>query len=65
MKRWTSVHILVAQAHLDLGIGVSRGLLISSLVVGSFDEFALLERGAGSDDSDQVRRVHSAPAGLC
>lgn len=42
--------------------GVSRGLLINSLVGGSFDEFALLEPGAGPDEGDQVRRVDRAPA---
>jgi hypothetical protein len=34
------------------------------LRVGSFDELAGLERGAGPDERDQVRGVDHAPAGL-
>ncbi len=48
----------------DLWIGVLRDLLISCLVVGSFDEFALLEPGSCSDQGDQVWRVDRPPAGL-
>ena len=48
----------------DLWIGVSRDLLITSGCVGSFDEFALLGRGVGSDQRDEVRRIHDTPAGL-
>ncbi len=44
---------------------MSRGLLISSLVVGSFDELALLESGAGTDERDEVGCVDRAPALLC
>ena len=33
--------------------------------VGSFEEFALLEGGAGADQGDQVLGFHGAPAGLC
>src|SRR6266508_456457 len=47
----------------DLWIGVLRDLLISCLVVGSFDEFALLEPGSCSDQGDQVWRVDRPPAG--
>ena len=36
----------------DLWIGVSCDLLIISYVVGSFDELALLEPGAGADEGD-------------
>ena len=44
---------LIAQSspHLDR-IGVSCDLLITSQVVGSFDELALLEPGAGADECD-------------
>ena len=49
----------------DLWIGVSCDLLFASLVVGSFDEFAFLELGAGSDERYQVRCVDGAPALLC
>src|SRR6478609_11246737 len=31
---------------------------------GAFDELAAAERGAGTDEGDQVGRVHRAPAGL-
>jgi len=48
----------------DLWIGVSRSLLIASLVVGSLDEFAVLELGAGPDEGDQVGCVDRAPACL-
>ena len=34
-------------------------------VVGSLDEFALLEGGAGADQRDEVGRVDGTPAGLC
>ena len=34
-------------------------------LVGSLGEFALLELGSGSDESDQVRRVDRAPPVLC
>ena len=34
------------------------------VVVGSFDEFAALEGGAGADEGDQVRAVDRAPAVL-
>src|SRR6516225_152688 len=33
-------------------------------VDGAFEQFALVEHGAGTDEGDQVRRVHHAPAGL-
>jgi hypothetical protein len=54
----------------DLWIGVSRGFLIISLVVGSFDrvvvgsfdELAVLEAGAGADERDEVGCVDRAPA---
>ena len=36
----------------NLWIGVSRGFLINSLASGSFDEFVLLEPGAGADEGD-------------
>src|SRR4249919_3432653 len=53
----------------DLWIGVSRDLLITSgflaWFVGSFHEPALLEGGAGADQSDEVGRVDGTPAGLC
>lgn len=49
----------------DLWIWVSCDLLFASLVVGSFDEFAFLELGAGSDERYQVRCVDGAPALLC
>ena len=32
--------------------------------LGSFDELAGLEHGAGTDERDEVWRVHGAPAGL-
>ena len=48
-----------------LWIGVLRGLLISFPFVGSFDEFAVLEPGAGSDEGHEVGCVHGTPAGLC
>ena len=48
-----------------LPIGVSCDLLVSSGFVGSFEEFPLLEVGAGADESDEVRCVDRAPAGLC
>jgi hypothetical protein len=41
---------------------VSRGFLINSLVGGSFDEFALLEPGASTDEGDQVWGVDRTPA---
>ena len=34
------------------------------VVVGSFDELAVDERGAGADERDQVGRVDRAPAVL-
>ncbi len=49
----------------DLWIGVLRGLLSARWVGRSFDEFALVERGAGADERDEVRCVHRAPALLC
>jgi len=48
----------------DLWIGVLRDLLIASCFVGSFDEFAVDEGRASTDESDQVGCVHRAPAGL-
>ena len=39
-----------------------RGLLRGRFVVGAFDEFAVLELGAGSDQCHQVGCVHGAPA---
>ena len=52
----------------DLWIGVSGGQPLSpgllGCVVGSFDEFALLEQRSCSDEGDQVWGVHGAPAGL-
>ena len=38
-----------------------RGLL-SVRFVGAFDEFAVVECCAGTNECDQVRRVHGAPA---
>jgi hypothetical protein len=43
---------------------VSRGLLVTSWFVGSFDQLALLEPGAGSHKSDEVRCVDGSPSGL-
>ena len=46
---------------------VSRRLLVTSLlilVVGSFDEFAVLELCAGADEGDEVGCVDCAPSGL-
>ncbi len=43
----------------DLWIGVLRGLLVSSDLVGSFDEFAVDEDGAGTDERYEVWRVDS------
>ena len=40
-----------------------RGLL-SGRFVGAFDEFAVLEGCAGTNECDQVRRVDRTPAGL-
>jgi hypothetical protein len=34
-------------------------------LVGSFDECAFLEAGAGSDQSHEVEGVDGTPAGLC
>jgi hypothetical protein len=34
------------------------------VVVGSFDEDAVVEGGAGADEGDEVGCVHGAPAGL-
>ena len=34
------------------------------MLLGSFDELAGLEHGAGADERDQVGCVHGAPAGL-
>lgn len=48
----------------DLWIGVSCGLSLASGFVGSFDESAVLELRAGSDEGDEVGCVHGAPAGL-
>lgn len=50
----------------DLWMGVSRDLLIASrfvgrLVVVSFDEDAVLERRASTDESDEVGCVHGPP----
>jgi hypothetical protein len=58
-----------ARSSQDLWIGVSCGLLIAScllagLVVGSFDQEAFLEPGAGADEGDQVGCVDGAPPGL-
>ena len=33
-------------------------------VGGSFDEFAVVEGRTGTDEGDEVRRVHRPPAGL-
>jgi hypothetical protein len=49
----------------DLWIGVSRGVLFTSWFVGSLDEFAVLEAGAGSNQGDEVGCVDGAPPGLC
>ncbi len=38
-------------------------LIFPSLVVGSFDELALLETGAGADKDDEVGWVDRAPCG--
>ena len=46
-------------------MGSACDLLFASLVVGSFDEFALLEPSAGSDERYQMRCVDCAPALLC
>ena len=40
------------------------GRLLGDRVVGAFDEFAVFELHAGSDERDQVWRVYGAPAGL-
>ncbi len=48
----------------DLWVGVLRGLLIASCLVGSFDEFAVGERGSGADEGDELGCVHGSPAGL-
>jgi hypothetical protein len=41
---------------------VSCDLLTTSSFVGSFDELALLEDGAGADEGDQVRCVTGIPS---
>jgi hypothetical protein len=46
---------------------VLRCLLVTSLlvlIVGSFDEFAVDEGGAGPDEGDQVGCVDHSPPGL-
>jgi hypothetical protein len=55
-------HDAVVRNSQDLWIGLSCSLLITCLVVGAFDEFAVLETGAGADEGDQVRGVDRAPA---
>jgi hypothetical protein len=35
------------------------------LVLGSFDQSAVVKAGAGADEGDEVGRVDRAPAGLC
>ncbi len=35
------------------------------MFVGAFDQFAVLEAGAGADEGDEVGCVHGTPAGLC
>src|SRR5450759_2319249 len=64
IKAITAEMIVATRNSQDLWIGVSRDLLIASCFVGSFKEFALLEHRAGTDQCDQVRRVHGSPAGL-
>ena len=49
----------------DLWIGLSRGVLITSWFVGSFDEFPVLEASSGADQCDEVGCVDGTPAGLC
>lgn len=49
----------------NLWIGVSCDLLVTSGLVGSFDELAVDEGGAGADERDEVRCVDRTPAGLC
>jgi hypothetical protein len=44
--------------------GLSRGPLITSGFVGSFDEFSILELVAGSDEGDEVWCVDRASAML-
>ena len=44
---------------------MSRDLLITSCFVGSFDELAVLERRAGTDQGDELGCVHGTPPGLC
>lgn len=41
------------------------GRLVRGLLLAAFDEFAVFELRAGSDERDQVRCIHRAPAGLC
>ena len=61
---WTE-HRQVRSNSQDLWIGVSCDLLVTSDLVGSFDESAVDERGAGADERDEVWRVDRTPAGLC
>jgi hypothetical protein len=48
----------------DLWIKIFLGGGWWGVFVGSFDEFAVDEAGAGADERDEVRGVHGAPAGL-
>ncbi len=52
---------LAEQLSIPVDQDLLRGLLRGRFV-GAFDEFAVLELRAGSDQRDQVRRVHGAPA---
>src|ERR1700756_4112018 len=38
------------------------GLLRGCFVVGAFNEFAVLESSAGTDQRDQMRGIHGTPA---
>ncbi len=45
---------MVGRNSQDLWIGVLRDELVTSFVVGSFDELAFLERRAGADQGNEV-----------
>jgi len=47
----------------NLWIDVLRDLLIAACFVWSFNEFAVDEGRAGTDEGDEVWRVHHPPAG--
>jgi hypothetical protein len=56
----TAASVTLEQLSIPVDQDLLGGLLFGG-VVGAFDEFAVVKSGAGTDQGDQVGRVHGAP----